>query len=169
MAFGMNKGAAAAIALGLGAATAMAGAALAHNEPMPKGPLSAGAKAAHQRHANFEKLGAAFKALNDELRKPNPSVATVQAQTKAMATLSNALPTWFPRGSGVEARPKSEAKANIWTDAAGFSAKASAAQVQVSRLHQAALKGDMDAVKAQVRPTGAACKACHDVYRQQKD
>ncbi|WP_309089822.1 cytochrome c [Phenylobacterium sp.] len=169
MAFGKNKGLAAAIALGLGAATMAAGAALAHNEPMPKGPMSAGAKAAHQRHANFEKLGAAFKALNDELRKSSPNVATVQAQTRTMVSLSNALPTWFPRGSGVEARPKSEAKANIWTDAAGFSAKASAAQVQVSRLNQAALKGDMDAVKAQVRPTGAACKACHDVYRQQKD
>lgn len=169
MAFGTNKGLAAAIALGLGAATMAAGAALAHNEPMPKGPMSAGAKAAHQRHANFEKLGAAFKALNDELRKSSPNVATVQAQTRTMVSLSNALPTWFPRGSGVEARPKSEAKANIWTDAAGFSAKASAAQVQVSRLNQAALKGDMDAVKAQVRPTGAACKACHDVYRQQKD
>lgn len=169
MAFGMNKGAAAAIALGLGAAAAVTGGAFAHNEPMPKGPMSAGAKAAHQRHANFEKLGAAFKAVNDELRKSNPNVATVQAQTKTMASLATALPSWFPRGSGVEARPKSEAKANIWTDAAGFSAKASAAQVQVSRLNQAALKGDIDALKAQVRPTGAACKACHDVYRLQKD
>ena len=169
MAFGTNTGAVAAIALGLGAATALAGAAFAHNEPMPKGPMSAGAKAAHQRHANFEKLGAAFKGLNDELRKSNPNAATVQAHTRTMSTLTNALPTWFPRGSGVEARPKSEAKANIWTDAAGFSAKASAAQVQVSRLNQVALKGDMDAVKAQVRATGAACKACHDVYRQQKD
>lgn len=169
MAFGMNRGAAMAIALGLGAATAVAGAALAHNEPMPKGPLSPGAKAAHQRHANFEKLGAAFKKVNDELKRSNPNVATVQAQTRTMATLANALPTWFPRGSGVEARPKSEAKANIWTDAAGFSAKASAMQLQVSRLNEVALKGDMDAVKAQIRPTGAACKACHEVYRLKKD
>lgn len=169
MALGLNKGVVLAIALGIGGATAAAGVAFAHNEAMPKGPLSPAAKAAHQRHANFEKLGAAFKALNDELRKPQPNVATVQAQTKTMAALSNALPTWFPRGSGVEARPKSEAKANIWTDAAGFSAKASAAQLQVSKLNQAALSGDMDAVKAQVRPTGGACKGCHDVYRQQKD
>ncbi|ACG77552.1 putative cytochrome c signal peptide protein [Phenylobacterium zucineum HLK1] len=168
MAIGKSRGAVAAIALGIGAAVAATGA-FAHNEPMPKGPMSAGARAAHQRHANFEKLGAAFKALNDELRKGNPNAATVQAQTKTMASLATALPTWFPRGSGVEARPKSEAKANIWTDAAGFSAVASAMQVQVSKLNQAALSGDMDAVKAQVRPTGASCKACHDKYRQQKD
>ena len=168
MAFGMNKGLAAAIALGLGAATMAAGAALAHNEPMPKGPMSAGAKAAHQRHANFEKLGAAFKALNDELRKPNPNVATVQAQTRTMVSLSNALPTWFPRGSGVEARPKSEAKANIWTDAAGFGAASSAFQVQATKLNQVAAAGDMDAVRAQFRATGGTCKGCHDKYRQEK-
>lgn len=168
MGVGISKGAALAIALGVGSATA-AGGALAHNEPMPKGPLSPGAKAAHQRHANFEKLGGAFKALNDELKKDQPSKAVVQAQTKTMADLANALPTWFPRGSGVEARPNSEAKPNIWTDAAGFSAAASNLQVQVSKLNQLALSGDMAAVKGQVRATGGACKACHDKYRQEKD
>ncbi len=147
-------------ALGFGVATAVCGAALAQPSPA--------AKAAQERHANFQKLGAAFKALNDELRKSKPDLAKVQAQTKTMAALSAALPTWFPRGSGMEARPQSEAKANIWTDAAGFSAKASAAQAEVAKLNQAAMAGDMDAVKAQVRPTGGSCKACHDVYRQAK-
>lgn len=167
MASRMSKSGALAIALGIGVAVA-AGGALAHNEPMPKGPLSPGAKAAHQRHANFEKLGATFKTLNDELRKGNPNPKVVVASTQTMRALVTDLPTWFPRGSGVEARPKSEARPNIWSDAAGFTAVASAAQVQVSRLHQAAVTGDMDAVKGQIRPTGAACKACHDKYRLEK-
>jgi cytochrome c556 len=163
----MSRGVALTIALGIGGAVA-AGGALAHNEPMPKGKMTPAAHAAHMRHENFEKLGAAFKAVIDETKKSDPDKALVQKSTKIMTTLATALPTWFPRGSGVEARPKSEAKANIWTDAAGFTAAASAAQLQVSKLNQAALSGDMGAVRAQIRATGGSCKGCHDKYRQEK-
>ena len=93
----------------------------------------------------------------------------VAANAKTMNTLVSALPTWFPRGSGVEARPMSEAKAAIWTDAAGFSAAATAARTEVAKLNVVAASGDLDAVKAQIRPTGGACKGCHDKYREKKD
>lgn len=163
----MNRGAMIALAVGIGAAVAASGS-VAHNEPMPKGKMSASAHAAHMRHENFEKLGGAFKGLNDELRKGEPDRALVARHAQTMATLTNALPGWFPKGSGVEARPKSEAKANIWTDPTDFAAKASASQVQVSKLNQAAVAGDFAAVRAQVRPVGGTCKGCHDVYRQEK-
>ena len=163
----MGRGAALTVALGIGAVVA-AGGAFAHNEPMPKGKMTPAAHAAHMRHENFEKLGAAFKAVIDETKKSDPDKALVQKSTRTMTALATSLPTWFPRGSGVEARPKSEAKANIWTDAAGFTATASASQVQVSKLNQAALSGDMGAVRAQIRATGGSCKGCHDKYRQEK-
>jgi cytochrome c556 len=166
MALFMSRGAALAVALGVGAVVA-AGGALAHDDPMPKN-ANAATRAAYARHENYEKLGKAFKTLNDELKKDAPDKAVVTSSTGTMLTLVNALPTWFPRGSGVEARPMSEAKADIWTDAAGFSAAASTLQVQVSKLNQAAMSGDVAAVKAQIRPTGAACKACHEKYRQEK-
>ena len=163
----MSKGATLAVALGIGAVIA-AGGAFAHNDPMPKGKMTPAAHAAHMRHENFEKLGAAFKAVIDETKKSDPNKALVASSTKTMATLATGLPGWFPRGSGVEARAKSEAKANIWTDAAGFTAAASASQLQVSKLNQAAISGDMDAVRAQIRATGGSCKGCHDKYRQEK-
>lgn len=166
MASMINKGFAAAIALGIGAVVA-AGGALAHDDKLPAN-ASAATKAAYARHANFEKLGASFKGLNDELRKSSPDKAVVAANARTMNTLAAALPTWFPRGSGVEARPMSEAKATIWTDAAGFSAAANASKVEVAKLNAAAAAGDLDAVKAQVRPTGGSCKGCHDKYRQEK-
>jgi len=166
MALLMSRAAVLAVALGVGAVVA-AGGAFAHDDVMPKN-ASPATKAAYARHDNYQKLGKAFKALNDELKKDAPDKAVVSASTGTMLTLVNALPTWFPRGSGVEARPMSEAKANIWTDAAGFSAAASALQVQVSKLNQAAASGDIDAVKAQIRPTGGACKGCHEKYRQEK-
>jgi cytochrome c556 len=170
MAFNMSRGARLAAAAAVGAvigSAVVAGVALAHDDPMPKNPSPA-TRAAYVRHENFEKLGKAFKGLNDELKKGSPDIAVVRSNTKAMQGLATALPTWFPRGSGVEARAMSQAKADIWTDAAGFTAAASNLQVQVSKLNQAAVSGDIGAVKAQVRPTGGACKACHDKYRQEK-
>lgn len=148
------------IALALCVSVTPAGAALAQ---------SAGAKAAQVRHEKFEQMGATFKRLNDELRKGEPSRAVVTSSTQTLRTLAGELPTWFPRGSGVEARPASEAKAEIWSDAAGFSAASSALQVQAGRLHQLALAGDMDAVRGQVKATGAACGSCHKKYRLEKD
>ncbi len=162
-----NRTMALAVAVGIGAAVA-AGGAIAHNDPMPKGKMSAATHAAYVRHENFEKLGEAFKFIIDETKKADPDKSAIAKAAKTMATLSNGVPTWFPRGSGVEARPKSEAKANIWTDAAGFSAAASAMQVQVSKLNQLAMAGDISGVKGQIRATGGSCKGCHDKYRVEK-
>lgn len=168
MASMMTTRAAIAVAIGIGAVIASGGALAHDHDPMPKGKISPATRAAHERHENFEKLGGTFKGLLDELKKDAPDKAVLAAKAATISTLANGLPTWFPRGSGVEARPKSEAKANIWTDAAGFSARASALQVQASKMNQIAMTGDVGAIKAQVRPLGGACKACHDVYRQEK-
>jgi len=162
----MSKGAALAVAIGIGAAIA-AGGALAHDDKMPVN-ANAAAKAAHARHENFEKLGAAFKSLNDELRKGSPDKAVLASKAKIINTQATALPTWFPRGSGVTARPKSEAKNEIWTDAAGFAAAASNLRTEAGKLNTVAAGGDIDAIKAQVRPTFMACKGCHEKYRQEK-
>ncbi len=162
----MSKGAMLAAALGIGAMVA-AGGAIAHDDVMPKN-ASAATKAAYARHDNFKKLGAAFKGLNDELRKGEPSKAVLTGNANTVATLAKSLPTWFPRGSGVEARPMSEAKAEVWTDAAGFSAAASAFQTQAAKLGQVAAGGDVEALKAQTRQTFMACKSCHEKYRQEK-
>jgi cytochrome c556 len=162
----MSKGAALAAAIGIGAAIA-AGGAFAHDDKMPAN-ASAATKAAYARHENFEKLGAAFKGLNDELRKGSPDKTVLAANARTINTLANGLPTWFPRGSGVQARPMSEAKAEIWTDAAGFAAAASNLRTEAGKLNTLAASGDIDALKAQVRPTFMACKGCHEKYRQEK-
>jgi cytochrome c556 len=165
MASVVSKGWALALAIGIGAA--VAGAALAQDDKMPAN-ASPATKAAYARHDNYRKLGGAFKALNDELKKGEPDKAVVAANAKTISTLAGQLPTWFPRGSGVEARAASEAKADIWRDAAGFSTAASNLQAQATKLNQLAAAGDIDGVKGQVRNTGMACKGCHDKYRLEK-
>ena len=161
-----SKGAMLAMALGIGATVAATGA-IAHGDVMPKN-ASAATRVAYVRHANFEKMGGAFKALNDELRKPQPAKAMLVANANTIAGLAKALPTWFPRGSGVQARPMSEARAEVWTDAAGFAAAASNFNAQAAKLSQTAAGGDVDAVRAQTRQTFMACKSCHEKYRQEK-
>lgn len=162
----MSKVAALAAAVGIGVAVA-AGGAFAHDDKMPAN-ASAATKAAYARHENFQKLGANFKALNDELRKGSPDKTVLASSARNINALAGALPTWFPRGSGVQARPMSEAKNEIWTDAAGFNAAASNIRAEAGKLSTVAASGDIDAIKAQVRPTFQACKGCHEKYRQEK-
>jgi len=159
-----TRGTGAVAALAIGAAVA-GGGALAHtHDPLPPNPTPA-QKAAWARHEHFEQFGASFRAIGGELAKPAPDMTAIKTKAATLNALATELPTWFPKGSGVEARPLSAAKANIWTDAAGFSAKAADLQGQVAKLNAAAAAGDLGAVKTQFGPTNAACKACHDTFR----
>lgn len=126
---------------------------------------SAGAKAAAAREQNFKSLGAAFKAIRDELGNGSPDKAVLQANARKMNTLAGQLPSWFPRGSGPESGAKQGAKAEVWTDAAGFAAAARNLQGETAKFQQVAMAGDIDAMKAGVRGLGGACKTCHDKYR----
>lgn len=126
-----------------------------------------GGKAVLARQAHYRELQKTLGGMVGELRKDAPDKAVVAANAAAAKGLIQQLPTWFPKGSGPEAGVKTAAKAEIWSDAAGFSAAAANLQLQASKLNQAAVAGDMAAVKAQLRPTGGACKACHDKYRSE--
>lgn len=126
---------------------------------------SAGAKAATARKENFKQIGAAFKAIRDEATQGSPNAAVVQANASKLNTLAGQLPSWFPAGSGAESGVKTDAKPGVWTDAAGFSAAAKSFQGEAAKFQQLALAGDMNAVKAQTRAVGGACKTCHDKYR----
>ncbi len=152
------------LALTAGLALA-AGAALAHEGHEGAPPKSPGGKAAWARHDNFKAQGAAFKAINDELKKDAPDKALIASNALKIKASSTALPSWFPKGSGPESGVKTDAKAEVWSDAAGFAAAANKFQVEASKFQQLAAAGDIAAIKAQVRPVGGSCKGCHDKYR----
>ena len=124
-----------------------------------------GGKAVLARQAHYKELNGAFRAINDQLRIDAPDKAAIGANAAKMKALGADLPGWFPKGSGPEAGVKTAAKAEIWTDAEGFAAAATKLQGETAKLADVAAAGDMDAIKAQVRATGAACKNCHDKYR----
>jgi cytochrome c556 len=160
---GFRFGASAAAAMAAGALAA-AGAAVAHDDmgPVPNTPAG---KAVVARHQNFKQLGGAFKAIMDELKKPAPDKAVLAANAKRMDALAAQEASWFPKGSGAESGAKTGAKPEIWSDPTGFAAAVQRLQGATAKLDQIAAAGDLDAFKAQVRETGAACKNCHDKYR----
>ncbi len=153
-------------ALALTAAMALAvGAALAHEGHEGPPPKTAGGKAAWARHDHFKAQGAAFKAILDELKKDAPDQAVLNSNATKLKASSAALPSWFPKGSGPESGVKTDAKAEVWGDAAGFAAASNKLQVEASRFQQLAAAGDVPGMKGQARAVGGSCKGCHDKYR----
>ncbi|HWA59738.1 MAG TPA: cytochrome c [Caulobacteraceae bacterium] len=124
-----------------------------------------GADAAKARVANMKSLGGAGKAIGDQLKSGSPDAAVVKTQAARMVELANAMPTWFPKGSGPESGAKTRALPLIWSDPAGFSAAQKGFAAQVTKLNALAAAGDMAAVGGQMNAVGAACKTCHDKFR----
>ena len=123
------------------------------------------AKVEHDRMESFHKLGAAFKVVNDQLKADKPDTGVIAAQAKVMADLAKQIPSWFPAGSGPEAGIKTRAKAEIWSENAGFVTAAKGLETESGKLASIAAGGDLDAIKAQVKATGGACGTCHNKYR----
>lgn len=121
------------------------------------------AKVIAARQAGMKEVGKSFKAVNDQLRGGAPDAAIVKANAARLATLSRAVPGWFPRGTGPEAGIKTASKADIWAKGPDFAAKARAFAVSAAALSQAA--GSGGDLAAAARQVGQSCKGCHDPYK----
>jgi len=82
---------------------------------------------------------------------------------RTLARWARTLPTLFPAGTNL---PSSKALPEIWTDRAGFEARAAAYAEAAVRLAEAAQSGDRDAFLARWAEARATCAACHDTYRR---
>ena len=79
-----------------------------------------------------------------------------------LAKWAASLPTLFADSTK---GAKSEAKAEVFTDRAGFNAKAQVYIIATKALAAAAAADDKPAFDAALASTGAACKGCHDAYK----
>lgn len=73
-----------------------------------------------------------------------------------------ALPAMFAPST---AKVASRAKPEIWTDQAGFAAKAKDFADATAALAAAAKADDKDAFTAALASTNASCKGCHDTFQ----
>jgi cytochrome c556 len=119
------------------------------------------------RQAQFKSVGAAIKAVGDEVRKGDPAVAVIRTNATALHTrLTGAThPRNFPRGSGKASGVTTEAGPDIWTKPAEFAAKRRAALAATDALKKAAATGDIAKIRPAVGAVGAGCKGCHDQFR----
>jgi cytochrome c556 len=130
------------------------------------GPVS-GAQAAnvmHQRHEGMETIGKTNKAIKREFDSGSPNTGAILAGAAQIADLSRKASNWFPAGTGPDVG-KTGAKPEIWQDPKDFSAKLRRFQAAAAAFNQAAMSGDVNAIKGKFGELGQACKACHDKYR----
>ena len=81
---------------------------------------------------------------------------------RSLASWAKAMPALFaPSTKHVPSR----AKAEVWTDRAGFAAQVKAFQDATQALAAASQADDKVAMAAALASTKAACKGCHDSYQ----
>ena len=119
------------------------------------------------RILSFKELAAAFKNVNDELKKDEPRAMYLQISAREIVTSSRDLYSWFPAGT---AGPKvgavaSKAKPDIWTKAPQFKATQDAFATEAKQLADAVATGDHDKMRAQARALGQVCSDCHSNFR----
>ncbi len=117
------------------------------------------------REANFKTFGKSMKTMNDNLKSDSPDLAVIASNAATIRGLAPKVTTWFPKGTGPESGVKTEARAEIWTDGAGFAAAARRLEPEAAKLEALARAGDLAGVRAQVRVVGGTCKGCHDKFK----
>ena len=117
------------------------------------------------RQAGFKRMGAAFKAINDQLKGDAPAKDQLVAAARVVATTARAQPALFPAGSGASAGVPNDALPAVWSQRAAFDAQMAKLVVESARLATVAGTGDLAAIREQTRATGAVCKACHIQFR----
>lgn len=129
-------------------------------------PDTPGARAAHDRHENFEAIGSSFKTIGDELKKGAPDIAKIRDGAAKIHGFAPQVKDWFPAGSGPQDGVKTEALATIWQQPDEFQKAAARLVDAAAALNAAAQSGDLAAVRGAVPALGGACKGCHDRFRE---
>ncbi len=91
----------------------------------------------------------------------------IEFRASGMVAVAKSLPKYFPKGTAVgETKAKTRAKAEIWSDWAGFQAAANKMAAEAAKLEAAAATGDKAKIEAVMKNFGkAACGSCHRKYR----
>ena len=117
------------------------------------------------RQASLKKMGAAMKAIVEQLKSEAPDNARMAAAVQVISTGAEALPRWFPAGSGAEAGIETDALPYIWKDRAKFESLANRLVPETKNLAAALSGKDLTAIRAQVKVVGEICSSCHHSFR----
>lgn len=102
---------------------------------------------------------AAMKAAADS----GADVKQLVFPARSLARWARTLPSLFPAGTNL---PASKALPTVWSDRAGFEARAAAYADAARLLAETAQTGDRAAFLAQWTNVRGTCGACHDSFRR---
>lgn len=121
------------------------------------------------RQANFEAMGDAFKAIRAQLEGETPDFAVIEESAQTISARITANKDQFPEGTGIDWGAETEALEVIWEKPEEFAQKADDLVAASGALAAAAAAEDIAQVQEAVKNLGGSCKACHDVFRLDKD
>ncbi|RZJ82304.1 MAG: cytochrome c [Brevundimonas sp.] len=91
--------------------------------------------------------------------------STQRGAARGLARWAHTLPELFPEGTD-PASVDSGAQATVWTDRAGFTAKAAEFAAAADRLSELSQGDDAAAFTAQWAVVRSGCQSCHSVYKE---
>ena len=123
---------------------------------------------AEKRSAAMKSMGGAMRAIKGYVDGRGSS----DDAAKAVAVIASTAPgiaALFPKGTGMDALPKSEAKPEIWQKWDEFGAAAKRLGDKAAVLAAAIESGDKGRIGAAFGDLGrGGCGGCHQVFRQKK-
>lgn len=118
------------------------------------------------RRLNFQDMGAAFKAVGDELKAGRADSPTVQFSVDAVSRYAGQVSGWFPEGSGPESGFKTDALPAIWEKPDEFAAILAEFEESVTLFSQASQAGNAAGIQSSFQLVGSQCASCHEKFRK---
>lgn len=118
------------------------------------------------RQANFKQIGRFNKALNDELKKPAPSMSVIRTNALALEKAAIKVTQNLAKGSGKESGIKTAALPAIWQQPTEFKTRAANFQKAAKALRLSAASGKLASVRTGMAAVGPTCKGCHDTFKE---
>jgi cytochrome c556 len=116
------------------------------------------------RQAAMMLSGVAMGAIKGSIDAGQPP-ASQRFAARSLSRWAHAVPGMFPSGTGPDAGVPTNAKPEIWSDRAGFEARAADYAAAADRLAELAAGEDAAAFGAQWTAVRQTCQACHDAYK----
>jgi cytochrome c556 len=117
------------------------------------------------RQAAMRLAAADFQLIRTAAEK-GADLRTLAGPARSLAQWAAALPGMFPPGTGPDVA-NTRARAEIWTDRAGFEQRAAEFASAAARLAELAEAADLAEGGRQWDAARLACAACHDRYRSE--
>ena len=115
------------------------------------------------RRAGMMLSGAAMGGIKAGI-DANAPLQSQRSSARAVARWAHAVPGLFPQGTGPDSGVQTGAKAEVWSDRAGFEAKAAEYAAAADRLSELAQGEDAAAFAAQWAVVRQSCQSCHEGY-----